>query len=91
MIDVRPDWVCEIISPSNAGNDLVKKKWIHHRHGVPHDWIVDPRNESLAVLRWTPDGYTEVLLALRAERVRPEPFGAVEWLVGVLFGDDDPG
>ena len=46
-------------------------------------------DESLIVLRWTPDGYTEVLIAPRGERVRPEPFTAVELPVGVLFGDDD--
>lgn len=43
------------------------------------------------MLRWTADGYLEVLVAERSERVRAEPFTAVEWLVGVLFGDDDEG
>jgi Uma2 family endonuclease len=89
VVEVRPDWVAEIISPTNAGNDLIKKKRIYHRHGVPHYWIVDPRDESLTVLRWTPDGYVEVLVAERGERVRAEPFVAVEWLVGDLFDDDD--
>jgi Uma2 family endonuclease len=86
---IRPDWIAEIISPSNAGNDLVKKKRIYYQHHVPHYWIIDPRDESLTVLRWTPDGYTEVLVAQRGERVRPEPFGEVDLAVGVLFGDDD--
>ncbi len=89
VITVRPDWICEIISATNAGNDLVKKKRIYYQHGVPHYWILDPRDQSLSVHRWTLDGYVQSLLGLRAERVRPEPFGAVEWLVGVLFGDDD--
>lgn len=89
VVRVLPDWVAEIISPSNAGNDLIKKKRIYHRHGVPHYWIIDPRDESLTVHRWTQDGYVQVLVAQRGERVKPEPFAAVEWLVGVLFGDDD--
>jgi Uma2 family endonuclease len=89
VIDLRPDWICEIISSSNPANDLVKKRRIYHQHQVPHYWIVDPRDESLTVHRWTADGYTAVLTGLRNERVRPEPFEAVEWLVGVLFGDDD--
>jgi Uma2 family endonuclease len=89
VVRVRPDWVAEIISPSNAGNDLIKKKRIYHQQRVPHYWIIDPRDESLTVLRWTPDGYTEVLIAERGERVRPEPFTAVELPVGVLFGDDE--
>jgi Uma2 family endonuclease len=89
VVHVRPDWIGEIISPSNAANDLVKKRRIYHHHGVPHDWIIDPRDETLTVLRWTADGYVGVLSALRGERVRAEPFAAVEWLVGVLFGDDE--
>jgi Uma2 family endonuclease len=89
VLEVRPDWIGEIISPSNAGNDLVKKKRIYYQHRVPHYWIVDPRDESLTVLRWTPEGYTEVLVAQRGERVRAEPFTAMQLTVGVLFGDDD--
>jgi Uma2 family endonuclease len=89
VIHVRPDWIGEIVSPSNARNDLIKKRRIYYKHGVPHYWIIDPRDESLTVLRWTPDGYVEALVAERGERVRPEPFDAVEWDVGVLFGEDD--
>jgi Uma2 family endonuclease len=89
VVRVRPDWIAEIISSTNAGNDLVKKKRIYYRHGVPHYWIIDPRDESLTVLRWTQDGYTEVLIAERGERVRPEPFAGMDLAVGVLFGDDD--
>ncbi len=85
---VRPDWVCEILS-SNKRNDLVKKKRVYHRHQVPHYWIIDPERETLFVLRWTPDGYTEVLSAERSDMVRAEPFDAIPLAVGVIFGDDD--
>ena len=91
VVQVRPDWIAEILSPSNASNDTIKKKRIYHRHGVPHSWIIDPHHETLTVQRWTPEGYVEVLSAERGDRVRPEPFAAAEWLVGVLFGDDDDG
>ena len=40
-------------------------------------------------MSWSPEGYTAVLVALRGERVRPEPFDAIDLAVGVLFGDDD--
>jgi Uma2 family endonuclease len=88
-IRVLPDWVCEILS-TNRRNDLVKKKRVYHRDKVPHYWIIDPTEETLAVQRWSPDGYTEVLAAQRGERVRAEPFDAVELQVGALFGDDEP-
>lgn len=85
---VRPDWVCEILS-SNKRNDLIKKKRAYHRHGVPHYWIVDPEQETLVVYRWSADGYVEILIADRDERVRAEPFDVIELHVGFLFGDDD--
>lgn len=85
---VRPDWVCEILS-KNRRNDLVEKKRAYHQHQVGHYWLVDPVEETLAVHRWHHDGYLEVLVADRDERVRAEPFEAIELRVAVLFGDDD--
>ncbi|MFT3774640.1 MAG: Uma2 family endonuclease [Minicystis sp.] len=89
VVRVRPDWVCEIISPRKAAHDLVRKRRIYHQHQVPHYWIIDPRDESLMVLEWRVEGYLEILVAQRGERVRAEPFAAVDLQVGVLFGDDD--
>jgi Uma2 family endonuclease len=89
VVRVRPDWVCEIISPRKAANDLIRKKRIYHQHQVPCYWIVDPRDESLTVLQWTAKGYLEILAAQRGERVRAEPFLALDLQVGVLFGEDE--
>jgi Uma2 family endonuclease len=87
-IVLRPDWVCEVLSPRNTRNDTLKKMRGYQRSGVPHYWIVDPAEETLTVYRWTPDGYLVALKAERGERVRAEPFEAVELEVGVLFGDE---
>ena len=89
-IMARSDWVCEILS-TNRRNDLVKKKRVYHRHGVPHYWIIDPVEETLSVDRWSPDGYVEILAAERGDRVRAEPFDAIELQVGIFFGDDEDG
>lgn len=88
-ITVRPDWVCEVLSESNASNDLVKKMRGYHRAGLPHYWIVDPREETLTVYRWTAEGFLLVLAADRQDRVRAEPFEELELFVGALFDDDD--
>ncbi len=87
-ITLRPDWICEILS-TNRRNDLVKKKRAYHQHRVGHYWLIDPIDETLAVHRWHPDGYVEVLMADRDDRVHAEPFDAIEIWVAVLFGDDD--
>ena len=87
-IRILPDWTCEVLS-TNRRNDLVRKKRIYHQHHIAHYWIIDPIEQTLAVYRWHTDGFIEVLAAERGERVRAEPFDAVELRVGVLFGDDE--
>ena len=91
LIRIRPDWVAEVLSPSNAGNDLVKKLRTLTRHAVPHYWIVDPEHRTLTVLRWTPDGYLTALTADENEVVRAEPFEAIELEVAALFGGEAGG
>lgn len=84
----RPDWICEVLSASNANVDTVKKLRLYQRAGVPHYWLVDPRDATLTVLRWTEAGYVMVLRAERGETVRAEPFAEVDLVVGALFGDE---
>lgn len=87
-IRTRPDWVCEILSPSNAKTDLVDKLAVYRDAEVPHYWIVDPATETLTVHRWTAEGYLIALRAGREATVRAEPFDAIELRVGTLFGED---
>jgi Uma2 family endonuclease len=87
-IQIRPDWVCEVLSPSNPGTDRVKKLNHYHQFEVRHYWIVDPMEESLSVMRWTADGYLLVHAAGRDARVHAEPFEAILLPVGALFGDE---
>lgn len=43
-----PDLIFEVLSPSNKEYDLVKKKELYERFGVPEYWIIDPQtNETL--------------------------------------------
>ena len=86
----RPDWICEVISQSNAKNDTVKKLRLYHRSTISHYWLVDPSDATLTVMRWAPDGYLTLIRAERGETVRPEPFQQIELAVGTLFGDDPP-
>lgn len=89
-VKVRPDWTCEVISPQRANDDTVKKLRLYHRVAIPYYWLVDTRDSTLSVMRWNESGYITVLRAERDERVRPEPFEAIELAVGTLFGDDPP-
>lgn len=89
-VEIPPDWICEIVSSNRPTEDTVKKLRLYHRAAIPHYWIVDPRDATLTVMRFSEAGYITVLRAERGELVRPEPFEAVELAVGTLFGDDPP-
>lgn len=89
-VKLRPDWVCEVVSPSNATEDTVKKLRLYQRIGLPHYWLADPRDATLTVMRWSADGYITLMRAERGEVVRAEPFESIELAVGTLFGDDPP-
>lgn len=47
-----PDWIIEIISPSNSGNDYVRKLNLYMDAGVKEYWIVDPMEKSVFVYRF---------------------------------------
>lgn len=84
-IDARPDWVCEIVSPSNAAADRVTKHRIYAEHEVPFYWIIDPAEGTLEALRleagvWVDAGSFDV-----TDVARIAPFEAIELAVGRLF------
>ncbi len=85
-VTIRPDWVCEVLSPSTAARDEHDKFRVYHRAGVGHYWIVDHERAVLTVYRWTADGYLVALRASAGEVVRAEPFDAIQLDVGLLLG-----
>lgn len=87
-VTLRPDWICEVLSDSNRHNDTIRKLRRYHQAGVPHYWLLDPDSGTLNVFRHHPEGYLNVLIAERGQRVRAEPFEALEVDVGLLLGDD---
>lgn len=87
-VTLRPDWLCEIVSESNRVVDTVTKLRRYQQAGVPHYWILDHADRTLSVYRHTADGYLVALRATAQERVRAEPFDAVELHVAILLGDD---
>lgn len=88
-VRIRPDWTCEVLSPTNAKHDTVDKFQVLHRNAVPHYWIANPHERTLTVFRWEPNGYLVVLTAAAGDVVRAEPFEAVELRVSTLFGVED--
>jgi Uma2 family endonuclease len=84
-IDVVPDWICEIASPSTAARDRVYKKNLYARSGVAHYWLVDPDARTLEALELAQGRWVEVGAYDETATARVPPFEAVEIPVGRLF------
>lgn len=90
FISIAPDWVCEILSPSTAGLDRVRKLRIYAREKISHAWLVDPAGRTLEVFRRQEDRWLLVSTHAGNELVRAEPFDAIEidlrdlWLSGEI-------
>lgn len=50
-LEVAPDLAVEVISPSDNYSDVHQKTELYLENGVEEVWIVDPRRESIDVLR----------------------------------------
>jgi Uma2 family endonuclease len=85
---MAPDWVCEVLSPSTAAIDRVKKLTIYARESVSHVWLVDPLAQTLEVLRLDAGRWTLVGTWAGAESIRAEPFDALDLDLTLLW--DDP-
>lgn len=44
-----PDFIIEIVSPSNPSDDYIRKLYYYKNAGVREYWIVDPRRKTVAV------------------------------------------
>lgn len=82
---MRPDWVCEIISPSNWAHDTVTKFQTLQAAAVPHYWLVDLEHGVLTVYRFGGKVYEVAQLAQPGQRLRLEPFDALTLDVSTLF------
>lgn len=86
-LELAPDWVCEILSPSTERIDRGLKLAIYAREKVPHAWLVNPATRTLEVLRLQGDAWLIASVHSDAERVRAEPFDAIELDLAGLWGE----
>ena len=51
-----PDWIVEILSPSSAAHDQIRKCALYERHGVREYWLLHPVDRVLIIYRLGEDG-----------------------------------
>jgi Uma2 family endonuclease len=75
---VAPDWLCETLSPSTEKLDRTKKLRVYARERVPHVWLIDALRQTLEVLVLRGSSLVTQATYHSDERVRLEPFEAIE-------------
>ncbi|UQA61857.1 Uma2 family endonuclease [Polyangium aurulentum] len=84
-IRVVPDWICEVLSPSNEPHDRVTKKRLYAQYGVRWYWIVNPEVRTLEAYKLIANGWLDAGSFDETDVARIPPFEAVELPVGRLF------
>lgn len=82
---VRPDWICEVLSPSNARFDRLIKMDVYARARVEWAWLVEPIDRYIEVFRRGEDGWVRVATASDEREARLPPFDAVPLDVSALW------
>jgi Uma2 family endonuclease len=86
--EFAPDWVCEVLSPSTAKLDVALKLPKYALAGVKQAWMVDPMNRLLKVFRQKHEQWVLVSAFGADDKVRAEPFEAVELELAELWLDE---
>ena len=51
-----PDFIAEIMSPTNRAYDRLVKRSLYALHGVPEYWLVDPQRQQITIFSDLVDG-----------------------------------
>ena len=71
---LAPDWVCEVVSPSTARLDRVRKMPIYARERVSYLWLIHPGLQTLEVYRLEGQHWMVASSHVGADRVQAGPF-----------------
>ena len=95
VVELTPDWVCEIVSPGHERKDTLTLFLLLQRHRVPCYWLIWPEDRTLIVHQLDGDTYRVAMtLTLAADedapaasrRMRVPPFDDTELDLGYILG-----
>jgi Uma2 family endonuclease len=76
IVTVAPDWICEVLSPSNTSYDRDTKMPFYARLGIEWAWLVDTEKRDIEVYQLRESAYARVPVTLGAE-ARLAPFETI--------------
>lgn len=90
-ISVVPDWVCEVLSPTTRGYQLLVKRRLYAAAGVPFLWEIDRAARTLSVLRLEGGRWVDLGAYREEQEARLPPFDAAAISVRGWWIDDGEG
>ncbi len=86
VIDLPPDWVCEIVSPGHEKKDTLVLPLLLKRHLVPDYWLIWPEARRLIAYRLSDGDWCMIATLEGRGRARIPPFEAIELDLDALLG-----
>ncbi len=93
VIGIRPDWVCEILSPGHEKKDLFHHFMLLQGTEVPWYWILSPEDKTLIAYALDAGGYRVIAsrqcqAAAACNELRIPPFQEVQIDLAYVFGGE---
>ena len=80
-----PDWVLEIVSPSNVEKELSKKMHLYEEAGVPEYWVLRPEEKELDIFVLQDNVYIGLKPRFAGEVVSPLKFPDLQINLSEIF------
>ncbi len=77
-LEVVPDWICEILSPSTESKDRQIKMPIYASYGVGFAWLIDPQKQTLEAFTLEEGDWQGLGIWQGTETVAVPPFVAIQ-------------
>jgi Uma2 family endonuclease len=93
IMQLLPDWVCEISSPGHERKDVFQNFMLLQRARVAYYWVVSPEDRTLIAYRLV-DGNYHVVFSIECHigsecgKSRIPPFDEIEFDLAYLLGAD---
>jgi len=89
VVDLPPDWVCEIVSPDHERKDTLTLPLLLQRHQVPFYWLIWPEDRVLSAHQLD-RGHYRVIATLKHEaQARIPPIDAIELDLAHILGAEE--
>lgn len=86
VVELTPDWVCEIVSRGHERKDTLQNFNTLMRYQVPYYWLIWPEDEALIAYKLINNKYAVIESIEGDRKVRIEPFAETEFDLDYIFG-----